>query len=247
MGEVRTVGGAPVPGAVLSSPGCEAVTGVDGRFRVVCEEGTRSFAVTHPDHLDRTWLVHVEGAAEQPFSSRERDVGVVELPAIPLGEGLWLAGDGRLDRLPAAPLVRTTGKDDQRWCMDSLVGQPVVVPPGRVRLLDNHSVDWRVYALDADRCAYRMARAGSETWTFSASRIDAITTTPRGPGRDWVELELPPGDYAIVEWYEGFMVRAQDETWRGHWLRVEPQAAPSAGATAAETLAPAIPTASPAP
>ncbi len=230
-----------MPGAVLTSPGCEAVTGADGRFRVGCEDGTRSFAVTHPDHLDRTWLVHAEGTGEH-------DVGSVELAAIPLGDGLWLAGDGSLDRLPAAPLLRIASANDQRWCMDSRVGEPVVVPPGPVRLLDNHTVDWRVYALDADRCAYRMARAGTETWTFDAARIDTITTTPRSPGRDWVVLDLPAGDYAIVEWYEGFLVRAADETWRGHWLRVEPLAVPSsAGATAAEGLAPAASSAEQAP
>lgn len=244
MGEVRTLGGAPLSGAVLASPGCEAVTAADGRFRVACEEGTRSFAVTHPGHLDRTWLVHAEGAGE-------KDVGAVDVVAIPLGEGLWLAGDGRLDRLPPAPLYRTASKDEQRWCMDSLAGNPLMVPPGRVRLLDNHTVDWRVYTLDAEGCAYRMARAGSETWTFAANRIAAITLRPRGPGRDWADLDLPAGDYAIVEWYAGFMVRGEDPknngAWRGHWLRVAPQAVPSAGVAAAEVLAPGVPTAEQAP
>ncbi len=241
MGEVRTADGGPIPGAVLVSPGCEAVTGADGRFRVGCDDGTRSFAVTHPDHLDRTWLVNADGAGEH-------DVGVVDLAPIPLGEGLWLAGDGRLDPLPPAPLVRTATKDEQAWCVDAGQGAPVVTPPGRVRLLDNHGVDWRVYALDADRCAYRMTRgADGANWTYRAARVDIAATTPRSPGRDWVELDLPAGDYVIVEWYEGFLVKGQDDTWRGHWLRAGAPSVPHAGAEAAEALTPAAPAAKQAP
>jgi len=219
-----------VPGAVLTSPGCEAVTGADGRFRVQCEEGTRSFAVTHPDHLDRTWLVNAEGIGEH-------DVGVVELAGIPNGGGLWLAADGALDLLPQAPITLRATKDEQRWCMDGTAGEPVTVPPGRVRLLDNHTVDWRLYTLDADGCAYTMTRAGADHWTFAAERVAPAASTPRGPGRDWVELDLVPGDYALVEWYDGFLVRGPDGAWRGHWLRsaraVEPSALPPAGATTA--------------
>ena len=226
------MGGGPVPGATLVSPGCEAVTDAGGRFRVACEKGTRSFTVRHPDHLDRTWLVRPEGTLG------DQDVGAVEIVAVPLGEGLWLAGDGTLARLPAAPLVRSAaGATEQRWCMDATLGEPVSVPKAQVRLLDNRTVDWRLYALDADGCAYRMARVGGENWTFEAERVAVGEGTPRGPGRSWVELDLEPGDYAIVEWYEGFLVRDAGERFRGHWLRVGgPETAPAP--TPAEAVAP---------
>lgn len=232
MGEVRTAGGGPIPGAVLTSPGCEAVTDASGRFRVACAPGTRSFQVIHPEHLDRTWLVRPAGTLG------DLDVGAVELAAIPLGGGLWLAGDGALERLPAAPLQRTATADAQRWCMEATAGAPVEVAPN-VRLLDNRAVDWRMYRLDADACAYRMARRGDH-WTWSAERVPVGDGEPLGPGRAWVFLELEPGDYAIVEWYEGFFVPEGGERYRGHWLRVLGPSAPRrAGEVAADAaLAP---------
>ncbi|MDP2316028.1 MAG: hypothetical protein Q8P41_24235 [Pseudomonadota bacterium] len=225
---------------MLTSPGCDAVTDGDGRFRVACEPGTRSFVVAHPDHLDRTWPVTADGAGEH-------DVGVVSLASIPLGEGLWLAGDGRLDPLPPAPIVRTATADEQRWCLDATRGEPVPVPVGHVRLLDNHTVDWRIYALDADRCAYRMTPAAGGNWTFAAERVPVPPGVPRGPGREWVELDLPLGDYAIVEWYEGFLVRGPDDTWRGHWLRVGAPAPTDSGTAAKDALTPRPAEATPAP
>lgn len=215
---------------MLASPGCEAVTDGTGRFRVACEKGTRTFQVSHPEHLERTWLVTPAGALG------DQDVGTVELAPVPLGGGLWLAGDGSLDPLPAGPLERTATADEQRWCMDASAGAPVEVPTGKVRLLDNRVVDWRLYKLDADGCAYRMTRSGGEHWTWAAERVPVGEGTPRGPGRAWVELDLPPGDYAVVEWYEGFLVREAGTRWRGHWLRAgAPSAPPSAGARAVES------------
>lgn len=241
VGEVRTAGGGPVPGAVLTSPGCEAVTDAQGRFRARCPKGTRTFQVTHPDHLDRTWLVTPAGG----FG--EQDVGEVDLVAVPLAGGLWLAGDGALDPLPPAPLVRTATDTEQRWCMDATQGEPVQVPTGKVRLLDNRVVDWRLYKLDADRCAYRMTRAGGENWTFTAERVPVGDGTPRGPGRAWVDLDLPPGDYAIVEWYEGFLVRDEGDRWRGHWLRAGVPAATPPGQKAVDEVIGGPPTAGQAP
>lgn len=227
VGEVRTADGGPVPGAMLRSPGCEAVTDAAGRFRVACAKGTRSFTVTHPDHLDRTWLVTPAGGLG------DQDVGSVDLAPIPLGEGLWLATDGRLDRLPEAPFVRTAAATEQRWCMDATQGEPVGVASGEVRLLDNHGVDWRLYKLDADGCAYRLTKSGGDHWTFTAERVTPRDIAPRGPGRDWVTLDLPPGDYALVEWYEGFLVRDTGERFRGHWLRAGAPTAPTPGEAAA--------------
>lgn len=212
-GQVHAVGGGNVPGATLTSPGCAAVTDHDGRFRVRCEPGTRSFVVSHPEHLDRTWLVSAEDYGDN-------DVGTVELARIPTGGGLWLAGDGAMTPLPLAPLVRTSGQNEQQWCFDGRQGDPVSVPT-HVRLLDNHIVDWRLYKVDTDGCPWRMARSGADHWTFTAERVPVEALTPYAEGRTWVDLDLEPGDYAIVEWYEGFLVPDEAGTYRSHWLRVD--------------------------
>ena len=214
VGEVRSDVGAPVAGAVLSSPGCEAVSGADGRFRVACEHGTRTFTVSHPDHLSATWPVEPAGRIG------EQDLGGVRLATIPLDAGLWLASDAGLLALPAAAFLHTAGAEEQRWCIDGAATDPVPVAGRAVRLLDNHAYDWRLYRMDTDGCAYRMRRTGGEAWSFVADRVEVPAALERGPGRGWLELSLEPGDYALLEWYDGFLVREEADRYRGHWLRV---------------------------
>jgi hypothetical protein len=190
---------------------------------VVCPKGTRTFSVTHPDHLDRTWLVSAPSWGDQ-------EVGTCELSPVPTGGGLWLASDDGFTALPQAPIVRRTGPDEQRWCVDAAAGDPVPVGAGAVRLLDNHVADWRIFKLDAEGCAYRTQRTAGSTWSFSADRVTPEALTERGPGRSWVDLELQPGDYVIAEWYEGFLVEGDEDHWRGHWLRAGTAARPPATA-----------------
>jgi hypothetical protein len=223
-GDVRATTGAPIAGARLDSPGCEAVSDETGAFRVACPAGTRTFRVSHPAYLDATWVVSGEAGL------REAHVGAVELAPIPAEPGLWLPSPGQIERLPDAPLRRTERAGEQRWCMDSAAGEPTVLPPGAARLLDNHAVDWRVFRLDDYGCAYRLRRSVGGAWIFDAEQVAVGEGEARGPGRAWVELALAPGDYAIVEWYDGFLVPADEPgLWRAHWLRVGVPESPAPG------------------
>jgi hypothetical protein len=194
------------------------VTAADGSFRTRCAPGARTFAVSHPDYLPGSWQLADIGRGTVA-------VGSFTLTRVPTGAGMWaLSGDSFLP-LTGAALTRTAEPDAQRWCVPA-DQSPVTVAAGAVRLLDAHGGPWRVYALDGERCAYRLTRGGAEHWAYSATRMEDGTRTPISEGRDWVVLELPPGDYAIVDWYEGFLVRedAAADTWRAAYLRVGPPA-----------------------
>ncbi|MFZ5482421.1 MAG: carboxypeptidase regulatory-like domain-containing protein [Myxococcota bacterium] len=209
--------GGAVPGAVLHADGleadCDAVTGPDGRFRTRCPPGSWTFEVRHPDYLPGDWTVTVERG--------EHDVGKVELARIPVEGGQHVLVDGRFRTLPRAPLVRSVEeKVEQRWCVDRAAA-PVEVPAGKVRLLDVHEAEWRVFRLDAEGCAYRMRPGAGDHWSFTAERVEPAASEPVGEGRAWVTLELPPGDYVVAEWFAGFFVRddATKDTWRAAWVR----------------------------
>lgn len=205
-GEVHGDDGAPVAGAAVSAPGCDAVTGSDGRFSVLCEPGDRTFHVAHPDYLPAELPVHAERG--------KVDAGLATLVKVPVDGGRWVLQDGRFVAPAAAPLVRTASETDQKWCAQG--DEATVVPAGTVRVLDNHVADWRVYALDAEGCAYRMKPGQADHWQLEARRIEPAAQEDLSPGRAWVDLPLPPGDYALVEWYEGFMVceDVKADTWR---------------------------------
>ena len=213
-GAVVDVAGAPLAGAsVDAGEACRAVTDAGGRFRVRCERGAYTFRVTHPDCIDGSW----------PITAEERGdvaVGSFSLARIPTADGLHLLNQGHFSPIAPAPLRRAEDADrEQRWCLDPAAGAPTEVPAGDVRVLDNHTADWRLYRLDADGCAYRLRRGGGEHWSFTADRVLPTATTPVSEGRAWVDLALSPGDYVLAEWYEGFLVRADAETWQASWLR----------------------------
>jgi hypothetical protein len=221
-----TVGGAvtggegePVVGAELHAEGletgCDAVTGSDGRFRTRCKPGSWTFAVSHPDYLPREWSVTVERG--------EHDVGSVSLVRIPVEGGLYVLLDGRFQPLGGGALKRTAQDGvEQRWCVDP-AGTPLTVPAGKVRLLDNHVAEWRVFRLDAEGCAYRMKPGAGDHWSFTADRVEPVAGEPLGEGRVWTTLDLPPGDYVVAEWFAGFFVRDDPaaDTWRGAWVRAK--------------------------
>lgn len=224
-GEVRGSDGAPVEGAVLLAPGadrdCRAVTGSNGRFNVRCggpalfgdTAESWAFAVHHPDYIDRDWSV--------PRARGEVDAGSLELERIPLADGLHLYDGAHFVALPPAAFARVTdGAGPQRWCVGE--GAPIEAAAGRVRLLDNHVADWKVFRVDVESCAYRMQRGMGPNWSYTADEVAVAETAPISEGRAWVTLDLAPGDYVIADWYAGFFVReaVDGDRWRASWLRV---------------------------
>ncbi len=221
-------GGKPLVGASLHADGCHAVTDALGAFRTRCPRGKYSFMVTHPDYLDRAVDVDASGVTVQPV--------VTTLAGYPAAPGLYIVSGTAFAALARAPLLHTvvTGAaPEEKWCAapEAATVEPgsaggatsaappdaaTVVPAGAIRLLEVHDREWRVYRLDAEGCAYRMTPGEASFWKFSADRVEEGQRTPISPGKEWVRLDLPEGEYAIVEWYDGFFVPEADGAagWR---------------------------------
>jgi hypothetical protein len=217
-GAVVDDAGAPVAGASLvdgeGEGACQAVTGADGRFRTQCVAGARRFAVSHPDHLPGDWVVTPSGRGEV-------DIGRFTLVRVPTARGRWLRMRDGFVGLDGAALRRDEEGERQRWCVAG--DAPIAtVPTGRVSVLDASGAETRVYRLDAEGCAYRMQKGGAEHWAWQAERVEGVSRAI-SDGRAWLDLELAAGDYAVVDWFAGFLVRedAAADTWRAAWIRAE--------------------------
>lgn len=207
----------PVPGAVvraISGPALDAVSDPAGHFEVRVETGTRTLRVTHPDYLPAEVEVVVEGR------------GRVELPplsvvGIPVSPGPHLLLGDHFEVPTLAVVVRLgTAAEGFRWCVDRPGSTPLVVPVGPLRVLDNHAADWRIFKLDGDGCGYVLRPTPGGFFDQVAERVEVKRVEAYGPGRDWLEIDLPAGEYLVADWFEGGLV-PEGDGWRGSWVRAE--------------------------
>lgn len=220
VGSVVDEAGRPVAGATVhadGAPPCDAVTDAEGRFRARCPAGEHPFTVSHPGALPLTEARVIEGRGEvstAPFT----------LSTIPLDPGVFVLLGGRYVPLPPGPL-RRTGDDKAgfRWCFDPQKGAPLEVPAGELSLLDNHVADWRVFKLDAEGCAYRLAPGSGDYWSDTVEKVEVSREAPLAEGRDRLTLTLAAGDYAVVDWFATGLVPVgpPDGDWRGSWVRAK--------------------------
>ncbi len=205
-GSVKTADGAPISGARVMAPDCEAVSGPEGTFQVHCSPASRVFEVSHPAFTPAkvTW-------AKGPV--------LATLSPIPTAPGVYVQRGDALLALTSAALTRT-GDETTGWkfCFPD-AGEPVTAAPGALTLLDNHEVDWRLFALDADRCAYELQHGNGEWWTSPSKGIPVTRERELAPGRDWLSVTLEAGDYALLDWYAGAPV-PEGEGYRARRLRV---------------------------
>lgn len=211
-GEVRDATGAPVAGAVVhadGTPGCDAVTDAEGRWRTHCPAGDYTFTVSHPAHLSATVPATVAGP--------DAPVKLV-VHAIPTEGGVHLLAGDRFVTPGPAPLTRQGSESDGwRWCV---TGEPDArVPAGVIRALDNHVAEWRLFRVDTEGCAYRLARSAGDYWEYEADSPPIARLAPLAEGRDWLEIELTPGRYVVADWLADGFVPDGDGV-RARWFAV---------------------------
>jgi hypothetical protein len=205
-GLVVDAAGAAVVGAHVVGGGCDAVTGPDGRFSVECESGPTDFMITHPAYL----------AATVPWAAGELKGSLTALPTDP---GVYVVSGAGFVAPSDSPLTRS-GDDLTGWkfCFAGKDSEaPTFASP--LRMLDNHEVDWRLFAVDTEGCAYQLQHGNGEWWTSPSKGIPVTRESELAPGRDWLTVDLPVGDYAIVDWYAGSPV-PDGAGWRARRLRV---------------------------
>jgi hypothetical protein len=224
-GKVESGEGVPVAGAVLHAEGvdedCDAVTDDKGRFVTRCARGTWAFTLRHPTYATRAWSAVVDEGGDV-------DLGSVRMDPIPMEAGAFRHTETGFAPLARAQLLRKATDTSQTWCVDTKGDAAIRLAP-REPVLVNGLTGWRLYALDADGCAIRMEKGQAEHWKLDARRVALPVFAgdedrpALGDDRGWVDVAaIPPGDYAVVAWYDGFLVREDVATdaWRAGWIKV---------------------------
>ncbi len=218
-GSVVDEGGTPVAGAVLDAPGCDAVTDDNGRYSVSCPPGSYSFSVSHPDTLVRVVPIDApRGTSEVP---------TVTLVRKPVDPGLYVHSSREVPaftRLGPTALLRRESKSGATARQNFCVGDRVtysLAPSGEQEIWENRDVEWRLFALDAEGCAWEVQSSDGTWWEGVGKPIDAVRTETRSEGRSTHHYVLPDGDYVFAEWYAGFLVQ-DGESYRAYGLRVGP-------------------------
>lgn len=206
-GRVADRGGAAIAGAslVATEGVCSAVTDAAGSFTTRCVRADYNFVVSHPSHA--AGALHIDATAALP--PPPASASLVPWPSAP---GLYLEPDyapvARVD------LVRRVAPTEQRYCLPE--GAVLSVTSVEPHIFDVHAADWRVFAVDAEGCALRVAvEPGGRYWSPRTPRIEPASETVLAPGRVRVTFALPPGRYVAVPWFEGFMVPKDPnaDTW----------------------------------
>lgn len=180
QGEIRDPAGAPVAGARLTAPGCEAVSAADGRWRCRCPRAPQRFVVSRPG-----------------FETAElREGGPLVLLPYPQEPGFYHR-DGAWSPLPEVALRRSEEAREIRWC------SPESGPSLRGPVLDVHAVEWRAFRLDEEGCAWRLRQGTGSYWSGAGLALPEPLRSAVSPGTDRIEWQLEPGSYAIVEWLDG--------------------------------------------
>lgn len=222
-GEIVDVAGNPVAGARITTLGtpCTAVSGEDGRFAMPCPPGSYSLAITHDGYIQ----------IDQDLDALERkryDLGKLVMVAIPPADGLFWFKDNQYQTLHAGLLDRTIdngegGTKNRRYCLDGKRSEANELAAGTHAFFDNHTAGWRPFLLDAEGCAYRDSQDATGRWEVSYKEKPQFEERTLEQGRKIAAIELPPGDYFIADWDQGFFTPTDTDDgkrYTGFWLVV---------------------------
>ena len=220
-GEVKDGSGQPIEGVRVSVLGteCVAQSTSNGTFALKCptKKGTIAF--------NKKGFIATQQSFD--FLGRERfEIRPQTLVEIPPEPGLYIQQEGRYQSLSVASLVRTAnrkGKEIQRqYCLQSETDSPTTIKSGAISLFSYQSKGWRLFRMDANRCAYSDTRKSSGRWVVGYRDKPALTMQPLGEAFSSHTAVLKSGHYFVAKW-DGFFVPLKQggDTYQGHWFRVD--------------------------
>ena len=220
MGTVVDGFGKPIPGVNVSLLGTECVTRSEdsGTFTLRCS--TDKGTIT----LDKEGFV----SARHTF-----DFTVYEQTTLPLqtliefppAAGLFIQKDATYRELAAANLLRTAsrkGKEIERtYCLQTKTKQPTTIGPGAVSIFAYQTDGWRLFKMDANRCAYSDKRKASGRWVVGHREKPPVTVELVAEDLSTHSATLEVGHYFAAHW-DGFFVPTEpnSDEYKGHWFEV---------------------------
>jgi hypothetical protein len=82
---------------------------------------------------------------------------------------------------------------------------------------------WRPWILDGNKCAYKMAPQSDSRWRATYKVKPKYEERQVAQGKKIALLELPPGEYFIAHWKQGFFTKSTTDKkkYTGFYLKVE--------------------------
>ncbi len=213
--------GQPILDVSVSVLGTECVTqsGKDGTYVLDCSPNKGTIALNKEGFIGTQFAFDfsVGDAAKLPEQS---------LIEIPPAAGLFIHADGSYHALTKATLLRTAGRNgkevERRFCLQSQIQESTTVEPGEVSIFVYQYNGWRLFKLNADRCAYSDKRKASGRWVVGYREKPPVGVTSLGDGFSAHTASLGPGHYFAATW-DGFFVATEPnpDVYEGHWFEVK--------------------------
>jgi len=218
-GQVTDAGGQPLEGVMVTAVGtiCNDQTNAQGQFSLTCEPGSHTLVISKEGYLSGQF--EVEAPIRQRYQTEPQS-----LVKIPGQKGLFLISENIYQPLQDARLrkLETDGVTKTRaFCLDTARSQPDRLPGGVVSLFDNDAPSWKPFRLDAEGCAWRVARNASGHWVQEDLDKPSFEHHKLTEQMKITRLTLSSGDYFIADW-QGYFVAAKDDktSYTGHWLKI---------------------------
>jgi hypothetical protein len=220
-GDVVDGTGKPIEGALVSATDtqCSTTTDGSGKFILECEPGVLNLTFSKPSHIGVQTRVEAPEKLPYPIPTQT----LTRIPEVP---GLFVLDNGRYIPVVMGTLERTmqtSGNTLRRaYCLQDGALQPTKMKKGEIALFDNQAPSWRLFRLDADRCAYRDTRNAQGRWVVSFRDKPAVEDQILGGEFSLHKARLEPGHYFAAHWKGFFSPTAPDTSlYGGFWIQVE--------------------------
>jgi hypothetical protein len=220
-GDVVDGSGQPVAGVTVQAKDTECSTTTDamGRFVLECDPGSFVLTFSKAEHIGEQTSVDAPEKMAYPVPTQT-------LIHIPKETGLYVLNNGQYLAVETGLLERTMrSKGDtlkRAYCLQGGSQQPTKLKQGEIALFDYQATSWRLFRLDADRCAYRDTRNALGRWVVSYRDKPTIKTKTLGEQLVVHRAQLKPGHYFAAHWKGFFSPTDSDVSlYGGHWIQVE--------------------------
>jgi hypothetical protein len=209
-GQVADVAGEPIVGAMVTAVGgaqCQDKTDETGQFELVCKPAVYEL------HIGRNGYIP-EVLTDFDASERKRyDLGTRTLIKIPSKRGLTRFKGNQYVEMTHGHLVRHSAKGPngyRNYCVGES-SESNLLPAGINPFFDYESDGWKVFRLDEENCAYKMAPDPNRKGKWKVVYADRPEFEVRHleRGKEIVLMSLPAGRYFIADWGRGFFSKAK--------------------------------------
>lgn len=220
-GSVVDGSGQPLEGVTVSTTDtrCSTQTDASGQFVLACEPGTFDLTFSKSNHIGSQTQVVAPEKVAYPVPTQT-------MTKIPESHGLFVLKNGQYEAIQSGTIKRTLRKNGETlqrsYCLQDGTQKPTRMKKGTVTLFDHQASSWRLFRLDADRCAYRDTRNAQGRWVVAYREKPLLKAKTLGKQLVLHRTKLRPGHYFAANWKGFFSPTDTDSSlYDGFWIQVE--------------------------